>query len=72
MQYDTLVIQFGPSDAVLKTAEGAYVRRFCARPGKTIVHASVDYDGDDSMVTLNYSDGHMDIYHWYGAIYRSL
>lgn len=69
---DMLVIQFNDREAVLRKADGTFVRRFTARNGTSIVQASVSNAGDDSMVTLNYANGHADIYYWHGTIYRSL
>ena len=70
---DTLVIQFNSQEAVLKKADGTFVRRFTPRRyGATIVQATVSNAGDDSMVTVNYADGHADIYYWHGTLYRSL
>jgi len=70
--YDMLVIQFDSREAVLRTANGAFVRRFASRNGTSIVQASVSNAGDNSMVTINYANGHADIYHWNGMIYRQL
>ena len=70
---DMFVIHFNSQEAVLKKANGMFVRRFTPRhSGTTIAQATVNNAGDDSMVTINYTDGHMDIYYWDGTIYRSI
>ena len=69
---DTLVIQFNAREAVLRKANGAYIRRFSARSGTSIVQATVSNAGDDSLVTLNYANGRADVYKCNGALIRSL
>ena len=69
---DRYVIEFDSRQATLKGRDGRFVRRFSARGGTSIVQATVSGEGDDAMVTLNYADGHADIYYWHGALYRSL
>ncbi len=69
---DRYVIEFDSRQATLKGMDGRFVRRFSARGGTSIVQATVSGEGDDAMVTLNYADGHADIYYWHGTLYRSL
>ena len=69
---DRYVIEFDSRQATLKGMDGRFVRRFSARGGASIVQATVSGEGDDAMVTLNYADGHADIYYWHGTLYRSL
>ncbi len=69
---DRLVIQFGPHVANLRRADGLLVRRFTPRGGASIVQASVSGEGHDALVTLNYDNGHADIYRADGGLYRSL
>lgn len=66
------VIKFDSRSATLYDQNGCYVRRYLARSGKSIATASVHNAGRDSMITLNYTDGHADVYKWDGAIYRQL
>lgn len=65
-------VKFDSRSVTLCDQTGFPVRRFAARNGKTIATASVNNAGNDSMVTINYTDGHADIYYWHGTIYRQL
>ena len=69
---DRYVIEFDSRQATMKKLDGSFVRRFFARSGTSIVQATVSGEGPDAMVTLNYDNGRADVYHWNGAIYRSL
>ena len=69
---EILLIKFDQSSATLFKPSGCLVRRFTARNGKAIATASVHNAGDDSMVTINYTDGHADIYKWHGTLYRQI
>ena len=66
----TFVVKFDSRTVMLCEPNGFCVRRFSASPGKTIAAASVNNAEDDSMVTINYTDGRADIYHWTGRVYR--
>ena len=64
------VVKFDSRSATLYNQNGCFIRRYSARAGKTIAAASVNNAGNDSLVTINYTDGHADIYLWTGKLCR--
>ena len=68
----TFFVKFDSRTVTLCDQTGFRVRMFHARSGKSIAASSVNNAGNDSMVTINYTDGHADIYYWHGTIYRQL